>query len=295
MSEIDPVVAHRSLLFGIAYRMLGSVADAEDALQDTYLRWHRAVGEGTEIRAPKAWLAKTITRICLDQLGSARAKRETYVGPWLPEPLVDGQVPDVAEVVADTDSLSTAFLLLLETLSPKERAVFLLHDVFAYEFSAIAGIVGESEAYCRQIARRARAHVEARRPRFSAPVDQQRRLTERFVRALQEGDMPGLVDLLAEDATVWSDGGGKVTAARKPVSGRDKVATFLVNIVKLAPPGTTFRPTVVNGSPGLVTLVAGRPINVVSFEFVGERVRAIFVVVNPDKLTHLHHDLVFPL
>ena len=287
MGETDPIIDHRPLLFGIAYRMLGSVADAEDALQDTYLRWHRAIAGGTEIREPKAWLAKTITRICLDQLGSARTKRETYVGPWLPEPLLGSQAPDVAETVADADSLSTAFLLLLETLSPKERAVFLLHDVFAYEFSAIAGIVGESEAYCRQIARRARARIEDRRPRFTASADQQRRLAERFVLACQEGDLPGLLACLADDVTIWADGGGKVTAARKPVSGRDKVARFILGLMKLAPPGTSLRPSRVNGGAGFVTLIDGAPFNVATLELDGDRISAIYVVANPDKLAHL--------
>lgn len=286
----DPVTDHRPLLFGIAYRMLGTVADAEDAVQDTYLRWHRALAAGTEIQVPKAWLATAVTRICLDQLGSARAKRESYVGPWLPEPLVGGQAPDIAEVVVDTDSLSTAFLLLLETLSPKERAVFLLHDVFNYDFAAIAGIVGESEVYCRQIARRARSHVEHGRPRFAASADHQQRLTERFVRACQDGDLPGLIACLAADVTVWSDGGGKVNAARKPVIGRDKVAGFLLNIMRQAPPGTDLRPTVVNGGPGFVTVVDGQTRNVATLALDRDGIRAIYVVVNPDKLAHLSDD-----
>ena len=287
MTETDPVAAHRGLLFGIAYRMLGSIADAEDAVQDTYFRWHRTLADGTAIHTPRAWLAKTITRICLDQLGSARAKRETYIGPWLPEPLVGGPDADVAEAVADTDSLSTAFLLLLETLTPKERAVFLLHDVFAYEFADVAGIVGESETYCRQIARRARAHVEERRPRFTVSPDHQRRLTERFVRACEEGDLPGLVACLAADVTIWADGGGKVNAARQPVIGRDKVARFLLGIMKQAPSGTIVRPDLVNGGPGYFTFIDGHLSNVVTLELYGDHIQAIYVVLNPDKLSHL--------
>ena len=286
MTETEPVAAYRPLLFAIAYRMLGGVADAEDAVQESFLRWHRALAGGEEIRNPKAWLTTTLTHLCLDQLGSARAKRETYVGPWLPEPLVVDRAPDPAEVVADADSLSTAFLLLLETLSPKERAVFLLHDVFAYDFAAIAAVVGESEAYCRQIARRARNHVQSRRPRFAASPDHQQALTERFVRACTEGDMHGLLACLADDVKVLSDGGGKVNAARKPVLGRDKVGRFLLGLMKLVPAGAEveLRPTAVNGGPGLVTLVAGRVVNAVTLEMDGERISAIYIVANPDKL-----------
>ena len=236
MTGSEPFLEHRSLLFAIAYRMLGSVADAEDAVQETYLRWRRAAERGEEIRSPKAWLTTTISRVCLDQLGSARVKREQYIGPWLPEPLA-GVTPDVAETVADFDSLSIAFLVLLESLSPKERAVFLLHDVFGYDFASIGDIVGESDAYCRQLAKRARAHMAERRPRFEADRAQQERLTADFLRAVSEGDMPALIETLTDDVTVFSDGGGKVNAARKPVAGRDKVARFLTNLARLAPAG----------------------------------------------------------
>ena len=284
MTQMDAIVEHRPLLFGIAYRMLGSAADAEDAVQETFLRWHRAMAAGTAVEAPKAWLAQTVTRVCLDELKSARVRREQYVGPWLPEPLVAGAEPDVAEVAGLADTLSTAFLVLLETLTPKERAVFLLHDVFGYDYAAIADIVGESEAYCRQLAKRARAHVEARRPRFTASPEQQERLTERFLRAVTEGDLPTLIESLAEDVTVWSDGGGKVNAARKPVIGRDKVVRFFLGLMRLAPEGTAFRLSRVNGQPGIVTYVEGRPHNVVTLDVADGVIRAVYVVVNPDKL-----------
>jgi len=282
----DAVVEYRPLLFAIAYRMLGSAADAEDAVQETFLRWHRALATGERIESPKAWLATVVTRLALDQLKSARATRETYVGPWLPEPLVDvaEPAPDPADQAVMSDSLATAFLVLLETLSPKERAVFLLHDVFGYGHAEIAGIVDESEAYCRQIARRARAHVAARRPRFPATAADQARLVDRFAHAVVDGDLPGLIALLAEDVTAWSDGGGKVLAARKPVIGREKVAKFFLGLMKLAPPGTTFRRAPVNGQPGLVVYIDGQPFDVVSLDVDGGLIRGIYTVVNPDKL-----------
>jgi RNA polymerase sigma-70 factor (ECF subfamily) len=279
----DPFLKHRSLLFAIAYRMLGSVADAEDAVQETYLRWRRSAEHADEIRSPKAWLTTTLSRVCLDQLGSARVKREQYIGPWLPEPLA-GVTPDVAETVADFDSLSIAFLVLLESLSPKERAVFLLHDVFGYDFASIGEIVGESDAYCRQLAKRARAHMAERRPRFTADRAHQERLTADFLRAVSEGDMPALIETLTDDVTVFSDGGGKVNAARKPVVGRDKVAKFLTNLVRLAPPETSFRIHPINGQPGIVTLIDGVVQNVVTFEFLDSAISGIYIVVNPDKL-----------
>jgi RNA polymerase sigma-70 factor (ECF subfamily) len=283
MTGGEPFLEHRSLLFAIAYRMLGSVADAEDAVQETYLRWRRAADRGEQIRSPKGWLTTTISRVCLDQLGSARVKREQYIGPWLPEPLA-GVTPDVAETVADFDSLSLAFLVLLESLSPKERAVFLLHDVFGYDFASIGEIVGESEVYCRQLAKRARAHMTDRRPRFAADRARQDRLTADFLRAVSEGDMPALIETLTDDVTVFSDGGGKVNAARKPVVGRDKAALFLTNLASLAPTGTTFRVEPINGQPGIVTLVDGVVRNVVTFDFTDSGIRTIYIVVNPDKL-----------
>ena len=283
MTGGNAFLEHRSLLFAIAYRMLGSVADAEDAIQETYLRWRRATERGEEIRSPRAWLTTTISRVCLDQLGSARAKREQYIGPWLPEPLA-AVTPDVAETVADFDSLSLAFLVLLESLSPKERAVFLLHDVFGYDFASIGEIVGESGADCRQLAKRARTHIAERRPRFEADRAKRERLTADFLRAVREGDMPALIETLSDDVTVFSDGGGKVNAARKPVVGRDKVALFLTNITRLAPVGTAFRLESINGQPGIVTLVDGVVQNVVTFDFTDSAIKAIYIVVNPDKL-----------
>jgi len=283
MNDSDAVLEYRSLLFAIAYRMLGSAADADDAVQETFLRWHRARQSGETIHSPKGWLTTTISRVCLDQLRSARVKRESYVGPWLPEPLA-GITPDIAETAADFDSLSLAFLVLLESLSVKERAVFLLHDVFGYDFASVGEIVDESDAYCRQLAKRARAHMAERRPRYSASQEQRDHLTEEVLHAVSDGDMPRLIAALTEDATVYSDGGGKVTAARKPVVGRDKAALFLTNIRRLAPEGTTFRIEPINGQPGIVTSIDGHVVNVVTFDYTDTGIRSIYIVVNPDKL-----------
>jgi RNA polymerase sigma-70 factor (ECF subfamily) len=283
LNQARPFLEYRPLLFSIAYRMLGSAADAEDAVQEAYLRWHRMQESGEPVHSPKGWLTTTISRICLDQLGSARVRREQYVGPWLPEPLA-GSTPDIAETAADFDSLSLAFMVLLESLSAKERAVFLLHDVFGYDFASVGEIVGESDAYCRQLAKRARAHMADRRPRFSADEEQRERLTTEFLHAISEGDMPALIATLTEDATIHSDGGGKVNAARKPVIGRDKVALFLTRINRLAPAGTTYRIERVNGQPSVVTLFQGRVFNVITFDFTESGIRSIYIVLNPDKL-----------
>ena len=276
---------YRPLLFGIAYRMLGSVMDAEDVVQDAFLRWQNAAP--AQVESPKAYLSTIVTRLCLDHLRSARVQREEYVGPWLPEPLVSEQAPDVAETAALHESLSMAFLVLLESLTPVERAIFLLHDVFGYDFAEIARIVGRSEANCRQLARRARGYVEARRPRFEPSAAQQDRLTHQFMRACTTGDLPALVATLADDITLWSDGGGKVAAARNPIHGRDAVARLLISIARKAPAGLDTRFTRVNGQPGFVSYLEGRPFAVLLLDVVDERIRDVRLVLNPDKLRHL--------
>ena len=283
MSDDDQFLEYRPLLFSIAYRMLGAVSDAEDAVQETFIRWHRSRQSGEPIHTPKGWLTTTLSRVCLDQLGSARSKREHYIGPWLPEPLA-GTTPDIAETVADFDSLSLAFLVLLESLTPKERAVFLLHDVFAYDFASVGEIVGESNANCRQLAKRARAHISDRRPRFEAAPEQRELLTTRFLKAVSDGDLPALIETLQDDVTLFSDGGGKVLAARKPVIGREKVATFLTNIRRLAPEGTRFIAESISGAPGMIVLVDGAIQNVTTFDFGENGIRTIYSVLNPDKL-----------
>jgi RNA polymerase sigma-70 factor (ECF subfamily) len=271
---------HRQLLFSIAYRMLGSVLDAEDVVQEAYLRWQR-VSEA-EVRSPRAYLSAVVTRLCIDQLRSAKARREEYVGPWLPEPLPTEPAPD-ADVL--DESLSMAFLVLLESLTPTERAVFLLREVFDYDYDEISRLVGKSEENCRQIARRARQSVAARRPRFESSPGQEERLVGSFLEACLGGDMEGLLALLSEDVTLWSDGGGKTRAALNSIHGADKVARFLFGILRKAPPGFLVRRASINGRPGLVGYFEdGRPQSVVTFDVAEGIIRAIRLVVNPEKL-----------
>ena len=273
---------HRSLLFSIAYRMLGSVTDAEDVVQEAYLRWRQA--PEAEVRSPKSYLSAVVTRLSIDRLRSARVQREEYVGPWLPEPLVSTQAEEGADSIELDESLSMAFLVLLESLNPVERAVFLLREVFDYDYEEISRIVGKSEANCRQIAHRARSAVAARRPRFERSPQQEERLTERFVEACMSGDMDGLLSLLSEDVTLWSDGGGKVAAAPYPIHGPERVARFLLGVLRIVPPGFFARPTRVNGGPGVVGYVDGQPTSVVALDVADGRLRGVHIVVNPDKL-----------
>jgi RNA polymerase sigma-70 factor (ECF subfamily) len=280
--------AYRPLLFSIAYRMLGSVMDAEDMIQEAFLRWQQSEAAGVEIISPKAYLSQIVTRLCIDHLRSARVQREQYVGPWLPEPLVGTMNADAAADPADAtelaDTLSTAFLLLLERLAPRERAVFLLREVFDYDHREVAEIVGVSEANCRQIARRARQYLADERPRFVVPPEQHRALARQFGEALTGGDTNALLSVLAAKVTTVSDGGGKVTAARVPIHGADLVARFLFGLWRMAPPGLALEEVTVNGRAGFVTLIDGEPRNVISFDISDDRIQAIYIVVNPDKL-----------
>jgi RNA polymerase sigma-70 factor (ECF subfamily) len=287
MNQGDVFQAYRALLFSIAYRMLGNVMDAEDCVQEAYVRWHRAVESGESVRSPKTYLCTIVTRLCIDQLRSARAQREAYVGVWLPEPLVEPNVPDLAEMAALSESLSMAFFLLLEHLSPVERAVFVLHQVFDYEYSEITEIVGKSEENCRQIVRRARQHLHARRPHDEVSFDQQEQLTHQFIRACASGDMDGLLALLTDDVVLHTDGGGKVRAALNPIDGPSKVARGLLGLLRKAPPGLTLHVARVNGQPGLVNYLNGVPFAVVALDMVEGRIREIDIVVNPDKLQHV--------
>jgi RNA polymerase sigma-70 factor (ECF subfamily) len=273
---------HRSLLFSIAYRMLGSVAEAEDVVQEAYLRW-RVVSE-EEVRSPRSYLSAVVTRLSINRLRSAQARREEYVGPWLPEPLLSDGAEEIAGPSELDESLSMAFLVLLESLNPVERAVFLLREVFDYDYEEISRIVGKSEANCRQIAHRARQSVAARRPRFERSPEQEERLTRQFVETCTSGDMEGLVSLLSEDVTLWSDGGGKVAAAPYPIHGPERVARFLVGVLRTVPRGFFARPIRVNGGPGVVGYVDGQPTGVVALEVADGRLRSVRIVVNPDKL-----------
>jgi RNA polymerase sigma-70 factor (ECF subfamily) len=288
-SVAEAFSALRPLLFSIAYRMLGSVSEAEDVVQESFLRFHRAALDGTVIENPKAYLTTTATRLSLDALRAAKRRRESYVGMWLPEPLLTDPAPGVAEQVETADTLSLAFLVLLESLSPVERAVFLLRDVFDYGYDEIGQAVGRSPANCRQIALRARRSVESRRPRFDASAAQRAELAAQFFAACQTGDIAALQHLLAADVTFAGDGGGRAPAVARVVTGSDKVIALVLGIMQegLAMGGFA-ELAQVNGEPGAVYHVAdGKIASVVALEVSGGRVRAIRSVVNPDKLQHL--------
>lgn len=286
MNKTSVFDRHRPLLFSIAYRMLGSVMEAEDVVQEAFLRWERA--DGSEVRSPRAYLSTVVTRLCMDQLRSARMRREEYVGPWLPEPLPTGTElapeSDTAEAAILDESLSMAFLVLLESLSPVERAVFLLREVFDYDYTEVSSIVGKSEANCRQISHRAQAAVAARRPRFAASREREEDLTRRFVEVCAGGDMKGLLGLLSDDITLWSDGGGRVRAALNPIQGPDRVSRFLFGILGKTSPGFAIRQTSINGRPGIVGYVDESPTGVVTLDIAEDHIQAIRIVVNPEKL-----------
>ncbi|GHJ31542.1 RNA polymerase sigma24 factor [Streptomyces hygroscopicus subsp. sporocinereus] len=273
---------HRRMLFGIAYRMLGSVADAEDLVQDTWLRCSQV---STPVDNPAGYLARTVTNLALNRLTSAAATRERYIGPWLPEPLVTQ--PDAGEGVELAESVSLALLVVLESLSPLERAVFVLKEVFGFSFKEIAGMLERGEAAVRQVGRRARSHVQARRPRYDAPDQVRRRVTDEFLAACLGGDLNRMMELLAPDVTAWSDGGGKVKAALRPQHGADKVARFLAAVVSQPMDDPQVHPVDVNGRPGLLLTVAGRPDTVACAEIADARITEIRIIRNPDKLRHL--------
>lgn len=285
MTEPDAAFADaRGLLFGVAYRMLGSVADAEDAVSEAWLRWQRV--DRDEVEDPRAYLVTVVTRLCLDELRSARARRETYVGPWLPEPLVGPPQPhDVEHDVTVAESVSLALLVVLETLSPAERAVFVLREAFGFDYPAIAAVLDRSEAACRQLAHRARSHVEARQPRYRADPGDQRELADRFLAACREGDLEGLVALFTDDVVLYSDGGGVAQAALRPIVGADKVGRFLLGALRSTPADVTARRISVNGAPGLLAESAGHPLAVVDFDVADGTIATVRIVNNPAKLT----------
>jgi RNA polymerase sigma-70 factor (ECF subfamily) len=277
---------YRSLLFSIAYRMLGSVADAEDMLQETFIRWQQAREE--EFRSPRAFLITIISRLCINHLQSARVKREEYVGQWLPEPIVTGPGSDPLEIIRVDESLSMAFLVMLERLTPVERAVFLLREVFEYEYPEIATVLGESEANCRQILHRARQHVTAMRPRFKTSQRQKSDLLERFLKAMGSGDLEGLVELLASDIVLHTDGGGKAVAAPNLIRGARNVARGAMGTLKkLVPKNLVFRLAQINGEPGLVSYLDGKAYSVLTLEAGAGHIQTIYVVTNPEKLAHI--------
>jgi RNA polymerase sigma-70 factor (ECF subfamily) len=280
----------RPLLFSIAYRMISSVGDAEDIVQEAFLRYHRAQSDGADIDSPKAFLSAVATRLSIDHLRSARVRRESYVGTWLPEPLLaDAAVSDPATHAADADSLSMAFLLVLERLTPVERAVFVLHDVFDYGYREIAAIVGKSEVNCRQLAARARQHVTEQRPRFESSRQQRDELAARFLAAMGEGDLDGLINLLADDVEVYGDSGGMSPSWPNVIAGREKVARLLLSLgEQMRALGVTIALTHVNGQPGAATRDAeGRLVNVFSLDIIDGQVCTVRSVINRDKLAHL--------
>lgn len=273
---------HRPRLFGIAYRMLGARADAEDVLQDAYIKWHAAtVGE---IRSPEAWLVTAVTRLCIDRLRASRSAREVYVGPWLPEPIV-GEAAPAADASAELASnLSIAFLVVLERLAPEERAAFLLHEVFESDYGEIAEILGKSASACRQIVSRARKRVREHRPRAHVSEAARRQVLERFARAVQTQDRDALLALFAEEATWTSDGGGKAKAALKTIRGRERVVRFVMGVLARHTDRFSFSMTRVNYEPGLAVHADGRLFSVLSVRTDGVRILDAFTVLNPEKL-----------
>jgi RNA polymerase sigma-70 factor (TIGR02957 family) len=277
---------HRNLLFSVAYRILGTAADAEDAVQDTWIKWTAA--DRSQVADPKAYLTRIVSNLALEQLRSTRRKRETYVGPWLPEPILTSG--DAAEAVTDAESVSMAMLVVLETLSPLERAVFVLKEVFGFSHAEIAEAVERSEAAVRQAVHRAREHVRARRPRFTADRSRQREVTERFFAAATGGDISALMELLSPDVTLWTDGGGKVRQAMRPVVGASTVASWFAAIGTVTyqgvePADMRAELVEINGGSGVVFSGSDRVIATVTFDFDADgRITAIHNVANPDKL-----------
>ena len=271
-----PTEEHRRFLVGLAYRMLGSLAEAEDVVQDAYLRTR----DTADIANPRAFLARVVTNLCLDRLGSARARREEYVGTWLPEPVVEDPAAPLAE------DLSVALLMVLERLAPLERAAFLLHDIFDMDYSAVAQVLERNEAACRQLAARAREHVQEARTRFEPPDEQTEQIVGAFAAAITTGDVATLATLLADDAVFYSDGGGKRRAALNPIYGRDKIVRFAAAIAAKQPPPTSVERVRINGLPGFVLHTPDGP-ETIAFETHGGVITTIYAVRNPDKLAHL--------
>jgi RNA polymerase sigma-70 factor (TIGR02957 family) len=290
-SEAELLDDLRPRAFAIAYRMLGTVSEAEDIVQEALLRVHQAIQRGEEIASPRAYVATVVTRLSIDELRSARVRRETYVGEWLPEPIAESPAEDPAQHAELADSLSLAFLVVLEALTPEQRASFLLHDVFDYDYAKVAEIVGTSEENARQLASRARRQVHDDSPRFDASAEQREELASSFFAAAENGDFEALEALLAEDVELHGDGGGLAPAIKHPVFGAPRVARMLANWMRLGFEkigGVQFRRVLVNGQPGAEYLDSdGKLIGVMSLDIAGGRIQAIRSIVNPEKLDHL--------
>ncbi|WP_189173513.1 RNA polymerase sigma factor SigJ [Streptomyces lasiicapitis] len=288
----DVFEEHRPVLMGVAYRMLGRVADAEDVVQDAWLRW--SAGARGDVREPRAFLVRITTRLALDRLRQAQSRRESYVGPWLPEPLVTDfgpTVPDTAERAVLADSVSLAVLVVMESLSPLERAVFVLREAFGFPFAEIAATLDRSEAAVRQLAGRARKHVEEGRPRYEVDPAQRRDLTERFLAAAVDGDLDGLMSLLAPDVRLVGDSGGKTRGPLRVVESADKVGRFLVGAARKGASEKVgeheFRMLELNGAESVLVLVGGKPDSVIQVEVADGRIQRVFIMRNPDKLVGL--------
>ena len=298
MTDAEVFEAHRDLMFAVAYRMLGTIADAEDAVQDAWLRWSAA--SRADVADPRSYLARIVTNTALNRLRSVRSRREAYIGPWLPEPLLTAAGPDAAERAELAESVSVAMLVVLESLTPEERAVFVLREVFGFDYAEIGTALGRSAPAVRQLAHRAREHVQARRPRFDVDRNQQREVTERFLAAAGGGDIEGLMSVLAPDVTLLTDGGGKARAALRPITGAAKVARFFAAIATRPYMGVqvadmSVADAEINGTPGTLISVGGRPIAALTLVVSGGRVTAIQLVSNPDKLTALAAGRTLPL
>jgi RNA polymerase sigma-70 factor, ECF subfamily len=285
MSSLDDFSHHRPLLFSIAYRMLGTVTDAEDMVQETFLRWQQTAKE--TVRSAKTYLATIITRLCIDHLRSARVQREQYVGTWLPEPMLTQQSDNPTDLMELADSLSISFLAVLERLSPIERAVFLLRDVFDYDYDEIAQMVGKSSTNCRQILKRAKQHLADQRPRFPVSQPQQEQITAQFLEASTKGDLQDLLLLLAKNVTFLSDGGGQVVAALKPIQGAMKVARMLLAIRRKWLAESVSRLVDINGQPGIIQYLDGNIHSVITFEIADDCIQSIYSVRNPNKLKQI--------
>lgn len=284
---MDEFERHRPMMFSIAYRMLGSVTEAEDIVQNAYLRY-RQMPAGS-IDSPKAFLSTVVTRLCLNELQAARVQRESYLGPWLPEPLLtEDDAASPTRQAEKLESISMAFLVLLERLTPVERAVFLLREVFDYPYPEIAEIVGKEEVSCRQIFSRAKKFIASQHPRFTPSSEHHEQLLHQFIEAVEGGDLNGLTGLLTEDVTLWTDGGGKVRgAATRTLQGQEAVARFIIASQRLIETAFTTEITEVNGEPAILLRMDGHPFSVVSVTIAQQHVVAVRVIANPDKLKHL--------
>lgn len=287
-TETDVFEAHRPVLLGVAYRMLGRVADAEDVVQDAWLRWSAA--DRSEVREPRAYLVRVTTRLAIDRLRQVKARGETYVGPWLPEPYVTDfgdTVPDTAEQAVLADSVSLAVLVVMESLSPLERAVFVLREAFGYSYADIAAMLDRAEPAVRQLAGRARRHVDERRPRYDVDPVRRRALTERFLAAAGGGDLEGLMSLLAPDVRLVGDSGGKAKAPLRILESADHVGRFVVGVAQKGVPDFSWRFLELNGGPAVLILSGGKPDSVFQLDILDGRVQSVYIIRNPDKLRAL--------